>query len=83
MDTLDINYVDSMWSLMCSNSNVEPDKAVYVLKDVAKIFGVSMSTVRRWSTAGNLNSWLLGPRKRVVAIQELKRYLKEQCQNAN
>ena len=83
MDTSDITYVDSMWSLMCSNSNVAPDKAVYVLKDVAKIFGVSMSTVRRWSNSGSLNSWLLGPRKRVVAIQELKRYLKEQCQNAN
>ena len=80
MDTLEHDFVDEMWDQMCLNADVDSDKAVYVLKDVAEIFGVSMSTVRRWSNSRKLNSWLLGPRKRVVAIQELKRYLAAQVQ---
>ena len=73
--------IDNLWSQLCHNARLEDDKAVYLLKDVCRILGVSMSTVRRWSDAGALRSWLLGPRKRVVAIQELKRYLTEQSQN--
>ena len=80
MDTSENNFVEDMWSQMCINADLDNDKAVYVLKDVAEIFGVSMSTVRRWSNSKKLNSWLLGPRKRVVAIQELKRYLAAQVQ---
>ena len=78
-----VDAIDEMWSMMCQSANLPANQGVYVLRDVSKIFGVSMSTVRRWSNSGNLNSWLLGPRKRVVAIQELKRYLKEQAQHAN
>jgi len=73
--------VDDLWSQLCLNAKLADDQAVYLLRDVCRIFGVSMSTVRRWSDAGALRSWLLGPRKRVVAIQELKRYLTEQSQN--
>ncbi len=77
------DIIEEMWTMMCQSANLPEDKAVYVLKEVSKIFGVSMSTVRRWSNSGNLRSWLLGPRKRVVAVQELKRYLKEQADHAN
>jgi hypothetical protein len=77
------DIIDDMWTMMCQSANLPSDKAVYVLKEVSKIFDVSMSTVRRWSNSGNLRSWLLGPRKRVVAVQELKRYLKEQAEHAN
>ena len=75
--------VDDLWSQLCLNARLYDDKAVYLLKEVCRIFGVSMSTVRRWSESGALRSWLLGPRKRVVAIQELKRYLAEQSQNGH
>ena len=73
------NSIDDMWERMCRNAQISEDLAVYVLKDVGRIFGVSMSTVRRWSDAGTIRSWLLGPRKRVVSIQELKRYLEAQA----
>ena len=71
--------IDDMWSQMCRNAQIDEDQAVYVLKDVSLIFGVSMSTVSRWSDAGTIRSCLLGPRKRVVSIQELKRYLEAQA----
>ena len=83
MDTQEHNLIDDMWSHMCSNAHVDNDRAVYVLKDIAMIFGVSMATVRRWSKSKKINSWLLGPRKRVVAIQELKRYLAVQVSHAD
>lgn len=72
------DVVDEMFSNMCKSSGLSDDQGVYPLKEVSLILGVSLSTVRRWSDAGTLRSWLLGPRKRVVAIQEIKRYLKEQ-----
>ena len=83
INTTPTDIIDEMWAMMCQNANLPEDKAVYVLKEVSKIFGVSMSTVRRWSVSGNLRSWLLGPRKRVVAVQELKRYLMEQANHAD
>ena len=70
--------VDQMFTNMCRSSGLSDDQGVYVLKEVSLILGVSLSTVRRWSDAGTLRSWLLGPRRRVIAIQEIKRYLKEQ-----
>ena len=73
------NSIDDMWERMCRNAQISEDLAVYALRDVGKILGVSMSTVRRWSDAGTIRSWLLGPRKRVVSIQELKRYLEIQA----
>tara|TARA_R110002020_G_scaffold171937_2_gene362036 strand:+ start:13639 stop:13905 length:267 start_codon:yes stop_codon:yes gene_type:complete len=75
------DMVDEMFSNMCKSSGLSDDQGVYVLKEVSLILGVSLSTVRRWSDSGTLRSWLLGPRKRVVAIQEIKRYLKEQTAN--
>tara|TARA_R110000824_G_scaffold55027_4_gene151616 strand:+ start:8922 stop:9188 length:267 start_codon:yes stop_codon:yes gene_type:complete len=83
INTTPSDIIEEMWNMMCQSANLPEDKAVYVLKEVSKLFGVSMSTVRRWSSTGNLRSWLLGPRKRVVAIQELKRYLTEQANYAN
>ena len=76
-----LDMVDQMFSSMCKSSGLSDEQGVYVLREVSLILGVSLSTVRRWSDAGTLRSWLLGPRKRVIAIQEIKRYLKEQTAN--
>ena len=67
-----------MWDDLCKDAGIDPGKAVYPVKEVAAVFGVSLSTLTRWNSAGLLRSWLLGPRKKVIAREELQRYLKDQ-----
>tara|TARA_R100000655_G_scaffold85285_1_gene124931 strand:+ start:13046 stop:13258 length:213 start_codon:yes stop_codon:yes gene_type:complete len=67
-----------MWDGLCKDAGIEPGKSVYPVREVARVLGVSLSTLTRWNEAGRLRSWLLGPRKKVIAREELERYLKEQ-----
>ncbi len=67
-----------MWDGLCKDAGIEPGKSVYSVREVARVLGVSLSTLTRWNEAGRLRSWLLGPRKKVIAREELERYLKEQ-----
>ena len=72
-----------MWEHLCKDAGVDPGKAVYPVREVATVLGVSLSTLTRWNEAGRLKSWLLGPRKKVIARQELQRYLEEQSNAGN
>lgn len=42
--------------------NGEPRKTMLTTRDVARIFGVHPSTVRRWCEQGKIKSYRTGPR---------------------
>ncbi len=82
MENNDNKIADDWWLSLCTAAEVK-DKPYYSIQETAQLISCSKSTVLRYSRDGWLESKTLGPRKRLITAESIKRLYQDEPVEGN